>query len=95
MTRGWIVTGPLAGCLIVLAACGGQVRTLDDVKAAVADETGAERVVCDEATVEAGAVIECSADGNEYRATVEEDGGVTVERSAVIQEPKGFGLEPK
>jgi hypothetical protein len=89
MNRGWIVTGPLGGCVVVLAACGGgQVETLDDVKAAVAGETGAERVVCDEGTVETGAVIECSADGNEYRATIGEDGGVTVERSAVIQLPE-------
>jgi hypothetical protein len=80
-----------------VVGCGGsQPQTLEDVQTAVADELGAERVVCQDPgdPVEVGDELECSADGSEYAATVT-DSGVELSKDPVIQEPKGYGLEPK
>ncbi len=73
--------------LAAFSACGGD-DTLDQagIEDEVASFAEADTATCDKSSLEAGDVVECTADGSEYRATITDDGEVEVEQAAVIDD---------
>lgn len=74
-----------AVALAAFSACGGD-DTLN--QASIEDEVAsfaeADEATCDASSLESGDVVECTADGSEYRATITDSGDVEVEQAAVI-----------